>query len=783
MDQSRRNFLKNAAVLAAGAGVTNMNASAIERAFLIPPLKGSTFYDAEHVVFLMQENRSFDHIFGCMKGVRGYNDPRAKTLPDGNRVWIQRDKEGLAHAPFHLDIHKTKITWQGGLPHDWPDQSGARHDGKYDKWIPNKSAMTMGYYNRQDMPFYYALADAFTICDHYFCSSLTGTTPNRLFFWTGNIRPRPDSSSVAAVRNSMAESRDNVFVDWSTFPELLEDHGISWKVYQNELWTAALDDDTDYWLGNYGDNALEYVSRHRVKLSAYFRKHGHPAAVPALSAEEVSAQYNRLSQKEKNLIDKAFATNIEVADYLALEPFSFTDSAGVRQTVPLPKEDIFHGFRKDVESGQLPAVSWLVAPQSFSDHTSSPFYGTWYVSQALDILTQNPSVWEKTIFIVNYDENDGYFDHLPPFVVPKDAASGKVSAGIDIASDFDAITRAPIGLGYRVPMIVASPWTRGGFVNSEIFDHTSTLMFLEKFLHRKTGRKIHSPHISSWRRAVCGDLTSVFRPYNGEAVPLPDFLNREQVITDIQNARNQPGCVVPQPLSETEIEEINRHTPSTGSEHSVMPQQEKGVRPACALPYRLNVHAQLQGTANELELRFSAEKGSRGAPFQMYCGNEYNGEAGKTWFYTVLPGSPVTESLPLAAFREQQYHLLILGPNGFFRAFKGNADDPGVRIAFGYVSKGWLTKKFVPQIKIQVENTSSQAHEMLLKDNAYHREDQVFEIGQGKSESITIDLASSSGWYDFTLTVKGNDFFEQHFAGHVETGEPSVTDPLMGGMV
>jgi phospholipase C len=383
MKKTRRDFLK--ATLAAGAaGVASVVPQAIEVAMAINADEGTTFYDAEHVVFLMQENRSFDHIFGCLKGVRGFNDPRARLLPDGDRVWVQKAPDGEAHVPFRMDLHQTKITWQGGLPHDWPDQSGARHDGKYDQWIAHKSKMCLGYFTRQDMPFYYAMADAFTVCDHYFCSSLTGTTPNRLFFWTGNVRPRPDGNSVAVVRNSMAESRDDVFVDWSTFPELLEDNGVSWKTYQNEVWTAELEGETDFWLGNYGDNALEYVRRHRVQLSAWFRKHGYSRNRPPLSAEDVQELYDQLGPKEKSLVDWAFTTNSGVDDYLKLEPFAFTDGAGNEESVLIPADDIFHQFRRDVESGDLPTVSWLVAPERFSDHTSSPYYGTWYVSQALD---------------------------------------------------------------------------------------------------------------------------------------------------------------------------------------------------------------------------------------------------------------------------------------------------------------------------------------------------------------------------------------------------------------
>lgn len=459
MNQKRRDFLKTGAILSGVAGLNTALPAAIQKAFAINAPKGTTFYDAEHIVFLMQENRSFDHLFGCMKGVRGFNDPHIKTLPNGNKAWIQKSKTGAAHAPFHIDINKTKITWQGGLPHDWPDQSKARNDGKYDQWIPQKSEMCMGYFNRADVPFYYALADAFTICDHYFCSSLTGTTPNRLFFWTGTIREALNKSSKPVVTNAQAESRTDTYVNWSSFPELLEHENICWKIYQNELWSAELENGTDYWLGNYGDNAIEYIKKHQVKLSSYFRKYGDKKSAPVRTAEEVLAQYQKLSKTEKNLIDKAFVTNSAIEDYLKLRPYTFIDDTGKEQTIQIPAEDIFHQFRKDVDSGSLPTVSWLVAPEAFSDHTSTPLYGTWYVSEALNILTKNPEVWKKTIFILNYDENDGYYDHLPPFVVPNpnNPSNGKVSIGINSVSDFDEATNWPIGLGYRVPMIIASP--------------------------------------------------------------------------------------------------------------------------------------------------------------------------------------------------------------------------------------------------------------------------------------------------------------------------------------
>ncbi|MES2417140.1 MAG: phospholipase C, phosphocholine-specific [Bacteroidota bacterium] len=782
---TRRDFIKKAALLSGAFGLPNVIPMSIQKAMAINAAPGSTFYDAEHVVFLMQENRSFDHMFGKIRGVRGFNDPRAKTLPNRNKVWLQNDDKGNTYAPFHVDINKTKITWQGGLPHSWSDQVAARNKGKYDKWVPVKSLMTLGYYEREDIPFYYAMADAFTICDHHFCSSLTGTTPNRLFFWTGTIRPEQNANSVAAVNNSQAESQNNVFVDWQTFPELLEDNGVSWKVYQNELWTANLQgEDIDDWLGNYGDNPLEYVKRHRVKLSAYFRKNGDNTSHPALTAEEVLARYNKLSQREKNLIDKAFTTNIDNPDYLKLAPFTYTNEAGMEETLAIPKEDIFETFRKDVDSGNLPLVSWLVAPQRFSDHTSSPLYGTWYVAEALDILTKNPEVWKKTIFILTYDENDGYFDHLPPFVAPKpeDTLSGKVSAGLEAWADYEFKKDSPIGLGYRVPMLVASPWSKGGYVNSQVFDHTSSLLFLENFLSHKTGKEIKSETISPWRRAICGDLTSIFRPYNGENLTIPERPKREKVITHIQNAKLKPAQVTPNALSKAELAKINTYLPFDKNASTFAPVQEQGTRLACALPYQLVVDGNLNAEKMAIALSFTSAAGSSGAAFNVYTKNSYHKEAGKTWAYAVKSGDQIEDHWEIAAFENEQYDLIVNGPNGFYRQFSGTSKDPHLSLT-GRYEQSRLIKRNTGNLQLLFENKNNSALEILINDEAYRTKAKTIIIPANAKKTITLELQKSRGWYSFIITIAGNNEFLRHYAGHVETGEDSISDPFMGGIL
>jgi len=170
-----------------------------------------------------------------------------------------------------------------------------------------------------------------------------------------------------------------------------------------------------------------------------------------------------------------------------------------------------------------------LSPENFSDHPTSPWYGAWYVYEVMDILTKNPEVWKKTIFILTYDENDGYFDHAPSFVAagPKRPETGRASDGVDTGLEYtyaedelqQGVSRkdarsGPIGMGFRVPMIIASPWSRGGWVNSQLFDHTSTLMFLEYFVEKKYGKTVREENISALRRSVSGNLTSVFRPHN-----------------------------------------------------------------------------------------------------------------------------------------------------------------------------------------------------------------------------------------------------------------------------
>ena len=852
---TRREFIKKATLL---SGLTGMNAlipAAIQKALAIEPNPGSTWMDAEHIVILMQENRSFDHCFGTLKGVRGFNDPRIIQLPNGNPVWLQSNEKGQTFAPFHLNIKDTKATWMSSLPHSWKNQVNARNDGKYDQWLNEKRnsikeyadmPLTMGYYNRQDIPFYYALADGFTVCDQHFCSSLTGTNPNRLFFWTGTVRAEQNENSMAHVWN---DDMDYETLHWKTFPEILDDNDISWKFYQNEVSIdVGFKDEEDPWLSNFQDNPLEFFSQYNVRLHG---KHliqvrnlmnSLPAEIDSLQKKldnlppsdpsKITVQkeldrkkkslegaikeikdysqekFDSLSLKDKGLHQKAFVTNVNDPDYHSLEEITYEDN-GTTRNLKLPKGDLFHQFRDDVKTGKLPTVSWIAAPENLSDHPSSAWYGAWYISELMDILTQNPDVWKKTIFILTYDENDGYFDHVPPFVAPHSGRieTGKASEGIDTRVEFVTLQQererkgfpipysreSSIGLGYRVPLIVASPWSRGGFVNSEVFDHTSSLQFLEIFLSQKTGRSIQTPLISDWRRTVSGDLTSVFKTSDPDQTANLEFVKKDPFMESVYNAKFKKLPSEYKALTPDEISEFRKDPFAS----PYMPKQEPGIKPSNGLSYQLYAEGKLNDAKNAFEIRFEASgkvfgKKALGSPFNVYAPGKYihleNGSTVlkelRTWAFAVKSSDHIEASWPLQEFENDLYHLRVYGPNGFYREFKGSVHDPQVEIFCEYQT-GMINKmKLTGNIQIIMRNPTNVPYRVVITDNVYKSPPlkKVLHPADKNIDNVIvpIDLSKNLGWYDFTIKIIGNDLFEKRYAGRVETGEQGYSDPYMG---
>jgi len=841
---TRRDFLKKSILLSAATGISSILPTSIQRALAIDPENGSTYLDAEHIVILMQENRSFDHCFGTLKGVRGFNDPRAVNLPNGLPIWLQSFKSGNTVAPFRLNIKDTKATWMGSLPHSRASQVDAWNGGRNDRWLEAKRSgnkeyvnmpLTMGYYNREDLPFDYALADAFTVCDHNFCSLMGPTTPNRSYFWTGTIQEKENGWLRPNITNrNFAFGR----LKWETFPELLQKNNIDWKFYQNDLYAGAMmtQEERD-WLLNFGCNILEFWKAFNIKFSSRFIdtiqeqiNYLQYEITYVLSREKKINQevrdeivrkkekiknlkekldqwnqenFDKLSDYEKELFHRAFITNKGDKDYRSLTNFKYDDN-GEEREVTIPKGDILYQFRKDVEEGKLGTINWLASPKYFSNHPTVPWYGTWYTSEIINILTRNPEVWKKTIFIQTYDENDGYFDHIPPFTVydPKVSDTGKVSKGIDVEEEWirkanemrggtseKASREAPIGLGFRVPMIVASPWSRGGKVCFEIFDHTSTLQFLEHFVNKKFDKKIHIEHISNWRRTICGDLTSVFTPFDESEDKLPEQ-KKEAVVKKIYNAKFKQ---LPNAYRKMTLDEAISLAPHL-KDSTLMPKQEKGTKTACALPYELYADGNLNKNKKNFEIKMKAGNqvfgsSSSGSPFTVYMPGKYpenyEGSIDKRFNrqYAVVAGDELSDDWQLNSFEEGKYFLKMFGPNGFYREFKGSLDDPELRITCSYEVEKQNTKRLTGNILINVENHSDRERSLVIEDHGYDKKNnQEIKIRSGEKKITRVRINCPSDWYDFSIRVKSNSFFLKRFAGKVETGELGTTDPVMGGV-
>nr|WP_121269471.1 phospholipase C, phosphocholine-specific [Pedobacter schmidteae] len=845
--ESRREFIRKSLLLSGAAGLSTVLPASIQRALAIDPKLGSSFMDAEHIVILMQENRSFDHCFGTLKGVRGFNDPRAVTLPDQKPVWMQTNALGETYAPFRLDIKDSKVTWLGDLPHSRASQVDAYNGGKYDQWLTAKRSgnkkyagmpLTLGHYTREDLPFNYAMADAFTVCDQNFCSGMTSTTPNRSFFWTGKISYELDGLQKVNIRN---DDFSYGKLPWKAFPELLQENNVAWKFYQNDISCGGgYKGEERAWLSNFGCNLLEFFAAYQVKFSSRYVKNlqklvdtlpdeinklqeASPSSEAAAqkiktdlknkmealdnAASELkkwsAEEYEKLSDQQKALFKNAFVINSGDPNYRNISTLSYNDGNSKRE-VTVPKGDVLHQFRKDVDTGKLPAVSWLASPQNFSDHPSAPWYGAWYVSEVLDILTKNPEVWKKTIFITTYDENDGYFDHVPPYSIPdaKVPGTGLVSKGIDteiehvrLANELKqgipekAAREAPIGLGFRVPMLIASPWSRGGRVCSEVFDHTSTLQFLEVFFSHKLNKEIKLDNISQWRRTICGDLTSVFAPFNGEKPDKIDFLNRNHTVETIYNAKFKADPSGFKKLTDADIAAFGAKPLASG----IMSGQEKGIKPSCALPYELYTDGKLTEDKKAFELKLQAGntvfgKNAAGSPFTVYAPVKYK-DAGneeqvcRNWSFAVVAGDTLSYRWPIAAFENGKYQLRVNGPNGYYREFIGTANNPDLLVAIEYERAGG-NGKLTGNVVVKITNIgASKDYTIAIKDVGYGKNNLVRKVKAGTVEGIVLDLKKSYSWYDFILKVEGTENFEQRYAGRVETGLAGFSDPLMGGIV
>ena len=719
-NDSRRNFLRRSAGAAGALAATTIMPASIRKALAIPAnYRSGTIQDIKHVVILMQENRSFDHYFGTLKGVRGFGDRFPVTLPGGQTVWQQASTAPGASPvnlipPFHLNTATMNAMGVNDCPHDYPSGQAAWSQGQFGHWPYWKSQYSMGYYERADIPFHFALAEAFTLCDAYHCQLTGPTDPNRIAFFSGsNFNPQlarsgansTDANAEATnVRCSVGGTisaatpqyqYSGTGFTWPTLPELLQQVGVTWKIYQdpNNNWNGLL--------------------------------HGCLAFESFRTAQPGSVLYNN----------------------------GMTGGP-----------DFLTSFANDVQSGALPQVSWILPTPNVSEHPSYfPSDGANFVSQVLDALTANPAVWSQTAFFIAYDEEDGQFDHALHPAVPSYDAGGNVMGGstLPLAGEYFATTPAlyanylestdtisgsvrPWGFGGRVPMFVISPWSAGGWVNSQVFSHTSMSMFLEQ----RFG--ITVPNVSPWNRAIAGDLTSCF-----------DFKRPDPSASTYSK--------LPSTANTTAFDAAQRALPAAVAPSTSEPLfQEPGYRPSRALPYELNTSARVSPNGS-IELLFK-NTGRQGAVFHVYDQNNLGTIPRR---YTVEAGKQLNDN-PWIGDTKGNYNLWVYGPNGFVRQFSGNTvTGAQLEIELRYdAERGALDATFT--------NSGEKDVRVTLTDNAYasaHVRPQTLEVPGRRSAEHRWEVADFGNWYDFTATA---DDFTRRFAGRVETGQPSISDPAMG---
>jgi phospholipase C len=679
--------------------------------------------DIKHVVVVMQENRSFDHYFGSMKGVRGFGDRATILLPGGKTVWEQPQTPVLgAPTQFPWPLSGTN-KYSGKVPpspelgaanypgtsHGWEDQHGAWYGGLMNGWVAAKRGpTTLGFLDRHDLPYHYALADAYTIGDAYHCSVMSATGPNRTYLWGGSINASKTDGDFVAYSGGDELGR---FLPWEAYGETLQKAGLTWHVYQ------CADD--------YGDNGMEYF-----------------AAFAALDPTQGGT-----AAPGNPLYDHGVA--------------NVATDQGQQMT---NADDLAAAIRADVLNGTLPQVSWVVNNQFFSEHpVTAPSNGAYFLNALLNALNADPDVFNSTLVIIDYDENDGQFDHVPPPSPPQGEFDEFYDSGT--LGSVGVTVPLPVGFGFRVPLILISPWTRGGWVTSETADHTSVLQFLEKWT-QAIGTPVICSKISPWRRQVAGDLVNAF-DFSSPVYGLPQL--------------PAPSALIPEV----------KYTPLPGN--NAMPTQEGGSKPARPLPFQPSANlVDFNTDANGelvavLEFSNIASFVTKASHFAVY--NNLAGAPSLAAYpgafpaqYTVSAGTTLSGTGAVGASAgDTAYDITVVGPNRFLRRYIGNVASAGAdamveAVYYDAVQQGNVPNG-QPKLKLWLQNGASEGVTFTIKLNNYSSQgpQQVPVAARSKEAWVLDATAESNGWYDVTITVSSDSSWSQRLTGHLETGRASVS--------
>jgi phospholipase C len=641
-----------------------------------------TIKDLKHVVIVMQENRSFDHYFGTLDlaGARGFGDKQVLTWQNGQTIYYDPNSRAEGYLlPYHADSLKYNAQ--------------------------NTSARNR-YFMEADVPWHHAIAKAYTIGDHYFCSLDTSTSPNRIMMWAG-------TNDAAGTQGGPVINNNGDYgyaYKFKTYPETLQEAGVSWQIYVNN------DTDDDF-LGDYTDNTVR-------SFAAFDPANANP---------------------ENTLPRKGLLARGNVVYAHTTQP------AGIKNDTS-NVDYVLRDFIADCASADIPEVSWIVAPAAWTEHpTYAPNNGAVYTDRVIQAVHDNPELWESTLIILNYDEPDhanrigegGFFDHVVP-PIPEAGTVGERAPGIKP------------GMGGRVPFVLVSPWTRGGFVNSEVFDHTSTIQLIEDWT-KSLGRPAICTNINDWRRGVSGNLLSAI-DFSNFDTSFPKLPKPADLLKSVVVDAGLPA--VPQP--------------AVGAQ--VMPTQPiTGHAKRSPLSFQPNGVLVENPATGAVTAAFTVEGGPNGKAVSLV------GLADK-YVPALVGAEPLgigQDALPLTASNHRSnsytwdtkatngsYAFTFYGPDHFIRSFAGTvvpADDrtsaqPRVDVR---LVKGHARSNATVEFALSAIGRRSVTYTLTANDFAGKMTTIVVPAGKRS----VISWPTEDGYYDVIITAKESADFKQRYAG------------------
>jgi phospholipase C len=520
----------------------------------------------------MMENRSFDEYFGTFPGAAGFYD----GSPSMAQPWLSQP--GGVLYPWRMSTFTTNALATPGLGHDWitnhvainVDPASGSPDNANFYTSSDYKAVAMGCYVADDIPYQWALAQSFALCDHYFCSVLAGTASNRLYLVGGTITDPAQALPASGIYSGSESDSANTGpeTNYNGTDPILYNFGSQaapeafgaanvpvipwvtnlahWQSYLADLWKSSAGQppyrvyDDWNWQFGWATSQPRLAGVSDLNVFTYYEPYQAASGQITLGTPDdpnyFAANYTPNAAGAPGDDRPLFAQHINPTDAQQQAPF-------------------------------LAPLTWILPPWNYSEHpTFTSADGAYYVAQIVDALMAS-EFWESTVLVITYDETDVHFDHMPPPLSPDPR---QVLAGLQpspyepwvedasgTSDDGYAINYpAPVGAGLRVPTIIVSPWTYQRGIVSDQLDHTSILQLMETVSNVNCSALPAADSDLGWRRANFADLYQVIDPENFLATPAQQITGLPSAATVCQwranaNAREQrqhgDGPVPPAP--------------------------------------------------------------------------------------------------------------------------------------------------------------------------------------------------------------------------------------------